>query len=100
MISKREFATVMTTCPHHFLGTAKRLLTRDELECKIRGCFDDSVILEYRNCEDAHATYLEFTGGSRLYFKPNMSYHKYEYPKGVVYIAHEDWVTMYYYMPN
>ena len=96
-ITKKAFIDAMTKNRTHFCGTARQLFTKDELYCKIGYCFDKSNIIEYRTCE-ARSNDLVFTGDVHMYFESGMEFYEYSYPKGTVYIAHKEWVTMYYFL--
>ena len=96
-ITKKAFVEGMTSNKTHFCGTARKLFTKDELFCKIGYCFDTTNILEYRTCK-ARSNDLVFSGDSHLGLESGTEYYKYDYPEGIVYIAHKEWVTMYYFI--
>ena len=89
-ITKKEFINAMVTNHTAFCGMTRRLFSSDECFCAIRGLFEPGTILEKRACV-ARSTFLEFTGGSRLYLdqKVNYTFHKYEYAQGTIYICLE-----------
>lgn len=94
-ITKKAFIEAMVANLTYFCGTTKRLYTKDEVYSCVRDCFNPEIVLELRSCV-ARSKDLVFTGDSHLGLASGMEFYKYEYPEGVVYVAHENWVTMYY----
>ena len=69
-ITKKEFATLMSSYSIIFLGMTRKLYLDSELECKISDILNqspkDRELMEHRNYT-AHSAYLKANNGSRLY---------------------------------
>lgn len=80
-ITKKSFIGIMTDHETTFIGVTRKLLTSDEVYCKIADLLKSDYILEKRTCY-ARSNDIVFSGGSILDFNQNGKYtfYNYEYP--------------------
>lgn len=94
-ITRKNFVEVMTKNTSYFAGTAWKLLSQDELYCKLPKIIDNDFdgLVNVRSCSTYGTKYLEFSGGSLLEVAstPNVKkeFYEYDYPKTKVMICVE-----------
>lgn len=91
-ITKNAFCEKLANNTSIFAGNTKRLYERDETYCALKevinGVRDKKLFVEMRECV-VKPTFIEFTGGSRLYLNQqgNYNFYRYDFPYGDVYIC-------------
>lgn len=86
-VTRKEFVDALTNNRSVFEGVTNRVWTHDEVDCVV--CPSPADFVNER-IATAHSTFLEFTGGSRLYLD-GCTFGRYDFPgyDFVVYFAEQ-----------